>query len=94
MSFDKEQLKNVEFIKATANGLFAEADTDKSGFIDLAEFSKLLTDFSIQTDIPLPSDAEIKEIISNFDSNKDGKFGLEEFTEFIKLIFEIIYNTL
>jgi len=94
MSFDKEQFKNVEFIRATAKDLFAESDTDNSGFIEFAELKKNLNDFCSHTWIPLPSDAEIKKIISTLDLNKDGKLGLEEFTEFIKLIFEMFYNSL
>lgn len=94
MSFDKESLKNEEFISATAQGLFETADVDKSGTIDKAEFTKLLTDFSEGINVPLPSEDEINEIISSFDANKDGKFSLAEFTEFIRKVFEIIYNTL
>lgn len=94
MSFDKEQLINQDFINETAKGLFDIADSDKSGSIDAKEFTNLLIDFSKSAEIPTPSEEEIEQIIASFDSNKDGKFNLQEFTEFIKRVFEIIYSQL
>lgn len=94
MSFDKEVLKNEEFITTTSQSLFETADTDKSGFIDRAEFKNLLVQFSRDASIPLPSDEEIEEIVSTFDTNNDQKFSLNEFTEFIRKVFEVVYNSI
>jgi len=93
-SFNKELFKNDDFINETSKTLFNMADTSKSGLIEKKEFKNLLNNFSRDAEIPLPKEKEIEEIISSFDSNKDGKFAREEFKNFVKLIFEVIYKSL
>jgi Ca2+-binding EF-hand superfamily protein len=57
-----------------AKAEFNKHDTDRSGFLDKAETTKLLRSLN-----PKYTDAEINQIITQADTSKDGKIGLEEF---------------
>lgn len=85
-----EQLRDPKFIEACAQEIFKSADIDNSGYIDREELVKFINYYSLETGMKMPSKRQIDKIIDSFDTNGDGVIQLDEFTQFIKAVFEII----
>ena len=70
---------------------FANADTDKSGFIEKREIKGFLIKFAKEKCIDPPSAKEIDETLKKYDTNKDGKLSKDEFVFLVKkLINEML----
>jgi len=67
---DKEAYKKS--IRDRAAVMFKHYDLDKSGFIDMKEFSAFL----------LTSDDEAEKVFKHFDTDNNGQLSLEEFQQF------------
>jgi hypothetical protein len=66
--------RDKEAINTMLTGLFQNADADQSGYLDHAEFKKCMA----EADLGL-RDADINDLLYEFDANGDGKISLEEF---------------
>jgi Ca2+-binding EF-hand superfamily protein len=64
---------------AITQAVFEAGDTDGSGFIELNEFYRLITEISVPLGLPQLSEEDALEVLNNLDANKDGKLSLEEF---------------
>lgn len=60
--------------------LFDMSDESRDGFLDKREAVKLLSTYGRMP----PSTEEIENILSKFDTNRDGKLGFDEFVRFCK----------
>ena len=65
---------------------FMEADTDKSGFIEMNELTVVIAKIHKQLDLPYPSQEVMNEYLKQFDTNKDGKISKEEFVKVVQLM--------
>lgn len=63
-------------IAAALKDLFAEFDTDKSGFIDEKDLRKLVDQAGNGKDI---SDKDLKDLVKKVDTSGDGKISFDEF---------------
>ncbi|KAF9970072.1 hypothetical protein BGZ73_007333 [Actinomortierella ambigua] len=61
--------------------LFDMTDESRDGFLDKHEAAKLLSTYGRMP----PSLEELDNILSTFDTNRDGKLGFDEFAHDIKL---------
>jgi Ca2+-binding EF-hand superfamily protein len=71
--------ETIEF----ATELFNEADTDKSGTINMAELKVAATEIAEYLEMPPPTDAEITARMDILDTDGDGVVSLEEFLMFM-----------
>jgi Ca2+-binding EF-hand superfamily protein len=85
----KKLLKDERQLNTVSGNAFADADTDKSSFIDEKELSKVLTKVSSALNFPKPSTSQIKEVLSSIDRNKDGKVSVQEFVVLVKGIIQL-----
>ena len=76
MRIDK-LINNGELLGLVAEKVFLANDIDKSGFWEANEVERFFFETSKAFNLPLNEDA-VKEAISTFDINKDGKLSLEE----------------
>lgn len=63
---------------------FADADLDKSGFVERAELAILLKSIHATINIPPPTEEEINKELKRLDLNKDGKISKQEFRTLVK----------
>ena len=94
MDVSSELLRDPKFIEEVAKEIFASADEDDSGFIDRDELTKFLSEYSAESGMPIPNPSEVDQIVLSIDKNNDNKFSLEEFTTFIKQVFNKIAETM
>lgn len=75
----KQQILNESVFGPMVDKTFADADLDKSGFIEKAELAILLKSIHATLNIPAPTEAEINNELKRLDINKDGKISKTEF---------------
>ena len=93
-NFDAVRLRDSAFVANFAKEIFDAADEDNSGFIDREELTKFINHYSVSTGMRTPTKQEIDHIIKTYDKNNDGKISLDEFTHFMKMVFEIIASNM
>ena len=81
IGFDNTKAMNAEVFgrRFMLVKIFLEIDKDKCGFLDIGE----MKEFANIEDI----DDSFKEIFSEFDLNKDGRIGVDEFLQAIEKMF-------
>ena len=94
MNVSPDRLRDPEFIKELAEEIFKSHDDDNDGFIDREELVKFINYYSAESGMRIPTTKEIDQIVTTFDKNNDNRFSLEEFTNFIRLIFDILASSL
>ena len=90
----RKLLRDERQLNTVANNAFADADSDKSGFIDEKELGKVLSKVCAALNFPKPSSSGIKEVLSSIDKNKDGKVAVQEFITLVKGIIQLSINKL
>jgi len=89
-SYSDEQVRRIlsdeVYLKDLVENAFTFLDFDKSGYLDPSEVKYLVSQYKVLDDV------DIKSIIRNFDTNRDGKLGKEEFTRMFRNILEMILN--
>jgi Ca2+-binding EF-hand superfamily protein len=78
----------ADYVKL-AEKFFKKYDTNDSNYIEQSELKKLLTDVSKEIGISPPEDVEIKELLQDYDLNKDNKISKDEFVKFFNVILEM-----
>ena len=80
-------LRDDSKVLATAQHMFKEADTDKSGFIEASEvkriFSVLVANSNLGPLLDMPSDNDMQRHLVTADTNEDGKVSIEEWAAFL-----------
>ena len=84
----KELLANQELFNKEVARVFADYDSDNSGFISKNELGASLRAIAEVNFFDVPSDAEIQAQLSKFDSNHDGQLSRDEFAAFVKILLE------
>lgn len=90
----KKLLKDDRLLHQAASQAFMEADSDKSGLIDEAELSKVLTKVCISLNCSKPTPSQVKELLKKIDHSQDGKINLEEFMVLIRMILKLYIKKL
>merc|ERR1712096_318796 len=73
-------------LKEVVKKAFEGVDEDGSGFIEEKELKIVMTQVATDLGIPEPSDDEVKDVLKELDTNKDGKISEEEFAVLIKQV--------
>ena len=80
----KQQIMQESVFGPMVDKTFADADLDKSGFVERAELAILLKIIHATLNIPAPTEEEINNELKRLDLNKDGKISKEEFRTLVK----------
>ena len=80
----KQQIMQESVFGPMVDKTFADADLDKSGFVERAELAILLKSIHATMNIPAPTEEEINNELKRLDLNKDGKISKEEFRTLVK----------
>ena len=80
----KQQIMQESVFGPMVDKTFADADLDKSGFVERAELAILLKSIHATLNIPAPTEEEINNELKRIDLNKDGKISKEEFRTLVK----------
>lgn len=80
----KQQIMQESVFGPMVDKTFADADLDKSGFVEKAELAILLKSIHATLNIPAPTEEEINNELKRLDLNKDGKISKEEFRTLVK----------
>ena len=83
----KEILKDDNKINNVSRAMFEEADTDKSGKVNLKEMHDLVKKISKDFGLPEPSMDQAKEILNELDEDENGEV---DSVEFRKLVVDIL----
>ena len=88
----QQAIKNIlncdEKLTNAARAAFNAVDTDKSGFIEILELDKLISDMASDMGNEHPSVDNMKDVLDHLDKDKSGKIEFEEFKIFIREIFQ------
>ena len=78
--FFDEVLQRMDLIDK-AKKAFTKLDTDHSGYLEKNELSVMLTNWSqiVVSDLQIDTTLDLKELMTKFDGNDDGKISLMEF---------------
>ena len=80
-------LKDENKINNVSRAMFEEADTDKSGKINLKEMHNLIKKISDDFGLQEPTLAQAKEVIKELDEDENGEI---DSVEFRKLVLDIL----
>ena len=83
----KEILKDENKINNVSRAMFEEADTDKSGKVDLKEMHNLIKKICNDFSLPEPSVEQAKEVLTELDEDENGEV---DSVEFRKLVVDIL----
>ena len=85
----KDIINDEEKLRDVARVGFENVDTDKSGYIDIKELGKVMTDISKDLGVDTPTPEDIQEVMTKLDTDKSGNI---EFEEFVVLMKDILIN--
>lgn len=87
-----EQLEQIladdEKLKIISADIFAQTDTDGSGFVEKDEFSKLINELTAANEVPQPNEEDMQDIFDMMDTNADGKIDQSEFVKLVRNYLE------
>mmetsp|Transcript_11124 Transcript_11124/g.12732 ORF Transcript_11124/g.12732 Transcript_11124/m.12732 type:complete len:117 (-) Transcript_11124:208-558(-) len=84
---DPEELKKIY---ENAKKQFDEADADKSGQLDYKEFDKSCNSYNRKFNFPVPTPEQVQQALVQFDTDKNGKLNLEEYTKMIMAVLTVL----
>jgi hypothetical protein len=73
--------------------LFYSVDIDGTGYIERPELRSCLEDFCASLKLPMPSEAEVDQVLAELDTSEDGKLEVEEFQELVRTTLEHLRDT-
>ncbi len=83
-------MENIEIPQEAiheANVLFSKYDLNGNESIEISELKSLMTDLASEIGIPVPSDEDVEQVMSDTDINRDKKLCREEFLTLFKIIY-------
>ena len=83
----REILKDENKINNVSRAMFEEADTDKSGKVNLKEMHNLVKKICIDFSLPIPTIEQSKEVLNELDEDENGEV---DSVEFRKLVVDIL----
>lgn len=85
----RKLLTNENYFNNIVTNSFNSLDTDKSGAIEINEFSALVKKLAKLGDIQEPSKKEVEKIFNILDKDNSGSIGIEEYKYLVLRIFEM-----
>ncbi|CAG9316981.1 unnamed protein product [Blepharisma stoltei] len=73
-----------------AKAAFDAVDADRSGFIDEPELRTVMCSVANDIGMDTPSDSDVRDVLRELDTNRDGRISLDEFKVLIRQVLELM----
>mmetsp|Transcript_12052 Transcript_12052/g.13203 ORF Transcript_12052/g.13203 Transcript_12052/m.13203 type:complete len:100 (+) Transcript_12052:105-404(+) len=83
-------LHDKKKLEAVAEAAFRTVDIDSSGYLDSGELEAVMKTVARDIGIDDPTPEEVEEVLVELDKNQDGKISLEEFTNMIFQVIDVL----
>lgn len=83
-------LRDDRKLHEVAKAAFDAVDVDHSGFIDEPELKTVMCSVAGDIGMDQPSDSDVRDVLRELDTNRDGKVSLEEFKVLIRQVLELM----
>ena len=81
-------LANEQQFNDLVQASFNEVDTDKSGQISSTELFNVVSNLMSESGLGAPSQEQVNEIMTGFDTDQNGSLSVKEFGEIVRLILQ------
>ncbi|OMJ66381.1 hypothetical protein SteCoe_32507 [Stentor coeruleus] len=85
-------LRDERKLHEIAKAAFDAVDNDHSGFIDEPELKTVMCSVAGDIGMDQPSDSDVRDVLRELDTNRDGRISLDEFKVLIKQVLELMAN--
>ena len=86
----KAILRDDRKLFEVAKAAFDAVDSDHSGFIDEPELKTVMCSVANDIGMDQPSDSDVRDVLRELDTNRDGRISLEEFKVLIRQVLELM----
>lgn len=86
----REILRDDRKLHDIAKAAFDAVDVDRSGFIDEPELRTVMCSVANDIGMDTPSDSDVRDVLRELDTNRDGRISLEEFKVLIRQVLELM----
>jgi Ca2+-binding EF-hand superfamily protein len=76
-------------IRKQAEEVFKKHDINHSNYIEINELKNIFDELSQQCNLPIATEDEIQDILSQIDSNDDKKLSLNEFVDLYRILLQM-----
>ncbi|CAG9313660.1 unnamed protein product [Blepharisma stoltei] len=83
-------LRDERKLHDIAKAAFDAVDTDRSGFIDEPELRTVMCSVANDIGMDTPSDSDVRDVLRELDTNRDGRISLDEFKVLIRQVLELM----
>ena len=83
-------LRDDRKLHEVAKAAFDAVDIDHSGFIDEPELKTVMSSVAQDIGMDQPSDSDVRDVLRELDTNRDGRISLEEFKVLIRQVLELM----
>ncbi|CAG9321634.1 unnamed protein product [Blepharisma stoltei] len=73
-----------------AKAAFDAVDADQSGFIDEPELRTVMCSVAGDIGMDAPTDSDVRDVLRELDTNRDGRISLDEFKVLIRQVLELM----
>ena len=86
----KAILRDDRKLHEVAKAAFDAVDADHSGFIDEPELKTVMCSVANDIGMVQPNDSDVRDVLRELDTNRDGRISLEEFKVLIRQVLELM----
>ena len=83
-------LRDDRKLHEVAKAAFDAVDADRSGFIDEPELKTVMSSVAQDIGMDQPNDSDVRDVLRELDTNRDGRISLEEFKVLIRQVLELM----
>ena len=86
----RDVITNPVMLRKVSKVAFDTVDTDNSGYLEPDEIEAVMVNIARDIGVDTPTKEEVEEILSELDSNADGRISLAEFEVLIEQVLVIM----
>ena len=83
-------LRDDRKLHEIAKAAFDAVDADGSGFIDEPELKSVMCGVANDIGMDQPTDSDVRDVLRDLDTNRDGRVSLDEFKVLIRQVLELM----